>query len=533
MKKKAIIILTLGAIVAISCTAMLEEKHETKYTTSYVTSTPDGLKLMTAALYSYQRKTFAEGYVNNELMNMLNRFSDTACNATGSGEQLGLYNPAHFKPSQQMIREMWTYVYGVVGRCNEIINAAEAMDINDAELESCVAEAKLFRAQMFFLAYRIWDRILLNTETVNYANVNDGIEYRPATQDEVYTQLYKDVNDGIAALDWLSYQPGRWNKAAAYHLKAKVAMEQGDYETALDCIDKIEASGKYSLVESTYDLFLKSDDLNNSEGLFVQQWSMNVGGNLSETVPTGNGFNRWYTGQYRKVMGGADNVCTFENGCKGAGCILPNYYLLSLYDQDKDTRYTDWFITRYVNSSDKDVAYDGDVYHPGDYFPAIKKDGTRDFNLMPGCRKFLDIWNVLPYEGNNYKDIIVYRLAESYIIGAEAALRCNDMGKALYYYNKTWQRAGNDEKTGSITLEDIIDEHARELCFEQGERYFFLKRLGIFYERYCAHSGEENVRSSTDGRENLKKYPHFLTWPIPEAEILAMGEENFPQNPGY
>lgn len=522
-----------GAYILSSCTPMLQEVHETSYTTSYVTSDADGLKLMTAALYPYERNTFATGYANNELMNLLNRYGDIVCCATGSGEQVGLYNPSQFKPSQTMIKGMWSYLYGVIGRCNEIISAAESLETMDDDLKRCVGEAKLFRAKMIFNAYRLWHNILLNTTVVDYTNVDGGIEYRPATEDEVYAQLYKDVNDGIDALDWLSYQPGRWNKAAGLHLKAKVAMEQGDYKLALECIDAIENSHQYALIDNVHDVFLKSDNLNHSEGLLVQQWSMEVGGNLNNTTPQGSNFNRWYTTQYRNLMGGADDVCSYENGCKGAGCILANYYLLSLYDHEKDKRYTDWFILKIKNTTDHDVTVEGVVTHPGEYFQSEMNGKDQKLQVQPGSRKYLDVWNVLPYEANNYKDMLIYRLAESYIIGAEAALREGDMAKARFYYNKTWTRAGNDEITGDITLDDIIDEQARELCFEQGERYFFLKRLGIYQERYIAHAGEEGVRSSTDGRNNLQNNPHFLTWPIPETEILAMGAENFPQNPGY
>ena len=68
-----------GACMLSSCTSMLQEEHETSYTTSYVTSDADGLKLMTAALYPYERNSFATGYANNELMNLLNRYGDIVC----------------------------------------------------------------------------------------------------------------------------------------------------------------------------------------------------------------------------------------------------------------------------------------------------------------------------------------------------------------------------------------------------------------------------------------------------------------------
>ena len=73
-------------------------------------------------------------------------------------------------------------------------------------------------------------------------------------------------------------------------------------------------------------------------------------------------------------------------------------------------------------------------------------------------------------------------------MAAEAALMKNDQTLAKYYFNKTWERAGNDKFTGVLTMKDIMDEQARELSFE-GDRWYFLKRLGILIEQIKAYAG--------------------------------------------
>ena len=146
--------------------------------------------------------------------------------------------------------------------------------------------------------------------------------------------------------------------------------------------------------------------------------------------------------------------------------------------------------------------------------------------------KYADSWTREPYETRSYKDIILYRLAETYIIGAEAALMKGDQSVAKEYFNKTWERAGNEKFDATLTIKDIIDEQARELSFE-GDRWFFLKRLGILITQVANYAGDPEISSSTPGRANLPANPHFIRWPIPESEIISMGAENFPQNPGY
>ena len=109
-------------------------------------------------------------------------------------------------------------------------------------------------------------------------------------------------------------------------------------------------------------------------------------------------------------------------------------------------------------------------------------------------------------------------------MAAEAALMKNDQTLAKYYFNKTWERAGNDKFTGVLTMKDIMDEQARE---------YFLKRLGILIEQIKAYAGDPEIPASILGRNNLPANPHFVRWPIPEAEVINMGAENFPQNIGY
>lgn len=81
-------------------------------------------------------------------------------------------------------------------------------------------------------------------------------------------------------------------------------------------------------------------------------------------------------------------------------------------------------------------------------------------------------------------------------------------------------------------MQDIIDEEARELAFEN-DRWFFLKRLGILIEQVSLYAGNPIYAASLKGRTNLPANPQFVRWPIPESEIINMGAENFPQNPGY
>lgn len=529
MKKIYIIVILNLFWVMTSCSEFLREENSTKYSIEYIYSTPEGLKLAVTGLYAKDRELLSESTENSSFSAFI-RGTDLATTNGGTGNFYGTYDPNHLKPSANQVKFVWRTLYSIIGNCNEIITAAGDMESTD-DVKIAVAEAKCFRAQSYYRLFRIYDRIWLNKEATTPENLNKERTFYPAAQSEVFELIYKDLEDAIEILDWKSYQTGRFNKAAAKHLLAKAALWIKDWETALEQVDDIDQSGQYSLVE-VENLF-NSDNLNNNEALLVQQWSDQFGGNLSTTTPKGHFLASLFIAIYRQEIGGpADKACSYENWGYTYGRCLPSPYLFSLYDQAKDKRYSSWYIQKYKNTTDQEVVVGNIKVAPGEYLPSRNSKGELIRNLMPGCLKYGDIWSREPFETRSYKDVIVYRLGETYIMGAEAALMLGDQSKARYYYNKTWERAGNDTYVGAITLKNIIDEQAREMAFE-GERWFFLKRRGILIDQVKKYAGNPEYAPSILGRTNLPANPHMVRWPIPESEIINMGAENFPQNPGY
>ncbi len=527
MKKKLYFTIIACLLINISCADFLDEEHQTKYSSDYIYSSPEGLKLAVNALYTLQR--YYANDTENATMFALERGTDLATTNGGTGNFYGIYDPNYLKPSASQVEFMWRTMYQIIGKSNEIISASEKME-DSPSLRATVSEAKCFRAQSYFLLYRTYDRIWLNTQPTTPENVDDPRDFHAASQKDVFELIYADLDYAIANLDWVSSESGRFTQAAARHIKAKAGLWIKDWDTTLEQVDEIEKSGKFELIDLK-DVF-NAADLNHKEALMVQQWSKNTGGNMSEATPKGNYFAAYFIAQYRTEIGGtAEYACSFENWGYTYGRCLPSPYLFSLYDKVNDKRYQAYYIHQYKNTTDKAITYGSTSVQPGAYFP-LYKNGNKNKNVYPGCIKYGDIWTRSAAETRSYKDVIVYRLAESYIMAAEAALMEGDQTLAKYYYNKTWERAGNTKFTGTLTMKDIMDEQARELSFE-GDRWYFLKRLGILIEQVKLYAGDPEIPASIIGRTNLPANPHFVRWPIPEAEINDMGAENFPQNVGY
>lgn len=123
--------------------------------------------------------------------------------------------------------------------------------------------------------------------------------------------------------------------------------------------------------------------------------------------------------------------------------------------------------------------------------------------------------------GTSQEYTILFRLAELYLIRAEARAEVSNTTQALEDLNKVRNRAGLANST-AITRQQILDaimqERKVELFTEQGHRWFDLKRTGR----------AESVLSPI--KPNWQNTQFVL--PIPEAELL-LNSNLLPQNTGY
>ena len=133
----------------------------------------------------------------------------------------------------------------------------------------------------------------------------------------------------------------------------------------------------------------------------------------------------------------------------------------------------------------------------------------------PGLKKFLDDQYNAKYPTHDitYRDAIVFRLSEMYLIKAECELQTG--GDALATLNELRAaRAieGQDNSlSGDVDINTILEERAIELCGEQ-QRWFDLKRTHKLVEYVQARNG--------DASANIEKKHYYR--PIPEAQMEAV-----------
>jgi hypothetical protein len=152
-----------------------------------------------------------------------------------------------------------------------------------------------------------------------------------------------------------------------------------------------------------------------------------------------------------------------------------------------------------------------DVYGDARY-KSEKIEGRRSY---PGIKKYLDDQYDVNYPTHDIsnRDIMVLRLAEMYLIKAEAELATG--GNALSTINqlRTARAISGKDNTikGNVDIETILKERALELCGEY-QRWFDLKRTHKLIEHVKAYNAQAS------GNIDVKHYYR----PIPLNELEAV-----------
>jgi len=534
-KVKYSLFLLMAIFLTISCEDFLEEQPSTSIDSGYVYNTEEGLQSGVVSLYNFNRDRYdinEQDYMGGVLMSAMGDLTLTRSGYVGNiGRYVRNIAPSGDLGAQFVSRLFWKNYYKIATKATDIINAAEVVDgISEESKNQIIAEAKFFRAEAYFYLYRLYNNIYVTTETVTVDNAFDLVQNK-SSKEEIYDLINGDLSFAIEHLDW-NVNFGRISKGTAKHVKAQVAMTQGDWiEAKNQAISVIEdPESPHSLVATTADVF--TGERNHSEQLFVIQAKTDVlGGGGANMV------NAHYIAQYFQLDGGAEVDSDITQGGRGFARIRPNRYLLGLLEEDpNDTRNDDtyfrlqFFYNKGPRSGEQITAFRRKET-PTSAVPTAEVNNYYRF-IAPSCMKFVQEDN----DVNSYtqrSNIMVYRLAETYLIAAEAILRST--GDPLPYFNAIRNRA-NAAELSSITLQDILDENARELSFE-GQRWFTLKRFGqeVMNFQMRTYSGDgpfypAYFNGAQDSRLNWKD--HFINFPIFQEDIDLFGP-NYPQNEGY
>lgn len=484
--------------------------------------------------------------------------SDIAYDAIAITHQMNSYDDKLI-PEMEMVSVFWQKLYKTIFDSNVIIGRIDDENVSftsETERSILKAEAHFFRAYAYRYLGILFGGVPLVTEEIK-APKRDFVR---ASEAEVWNQCISDLEYAAQNLPEVTQlkEDGRLTKAAAYHLMSEIYIITKDFDKAITAASKVIDNPGYALMTNRFgtkknapgdvygDLFRRGNQNRNGQGgtntesIWVKQYEYMVegGGNIYQLT--------WvYVPQY-KLLKGNDGKSLFigptnQNGGDGAGWgVATDYLLYDVWKIDStDIRNSAHNIIRDIVADNPASAYYGKkIVESGAItkFPnVLSRWWSAIFAKTTPINDFPDevILNketglVSNAANTTYRDHYIFRLAETYLLRAEAYLGKNDLQKAASDINKVRQRANAKPVTANqVTLDFILDERARELHFEE-PRILTLMRTEKLVEYVKLRDPMHNGKYANHGIS-----AHHRRWPIPQSEIERNSEAVLEQNPGY
>lgn len=356
---------------------------------------------------------------------------------------------------------LWSSAYNIIYMTNSLIEGLEnSSEVSTSLKNKLKGQAKFVRAFSYFYMVNLYGEVPLILSTDYTANAVAGVD----NEELIYQQILSDLQSALEVLE-NTYSTGERteiNKNTATAFLARVQLFQQNWSQAEKLSSQIiEQSETYQILDDLNQVFLA----NSKEAI----WQLS---------PIGRGDN-------------------LTNTLEGSNFVI-NPFLSFLANLKLNDAFRDSFRAEDKRLSDWIAFQQGIGYYSFKYKISNSTGEATEYSM-------------------------VLRLAELYLIRAEARARQGDLDGAIEDINVIRNRAGLtkvSEVYPNITQEDLLDlilqERKHELFTEWGHRWLDLKRTGRAGEVF----GNDPMWQSTD-----------VLYPIPETERIK--DPNLPQNNGY
>lgn len=581
MKNRFLNIILLALFIAVmpACNDFLEEEPKSQLSTDYLESA-EGVEAAVNAAYSSLRYFYTGGGSENGIKATAYGTDEWQKGPDGN-EVLSSYQDGIITAGISM-SWTWGYTEGI-NPCNAVLEYAPNVAMDEEDRVSVMAQAHFLRAFWYFILVQTYGEVTLTldlpTEPATTASRN--------SLDEVFEAIKNDVDYAVENLDAVASQPGRATQAAALHLRSKlylwkatsdVSAGQDDYQQAYnDAMRIIDNEGSYGLAiyPDFFEMFYPGNE-HNSETIFTCERNTDADyNNYEDDDFKSNMASFFFRPNYNSLVNGLERSTDYYYG-RPWHRLRPTDYLLEhvFSDREDDKRYDNSFQTVWLyNDADAiddqnfqvgdtavwlpgvETGYNTDVhvkriFTPSQYFGGENSEGL---SIYPSLNKFNDIDRPTTQDPS-VRPIVIYRLAETYLNAAEAAMFLGMAEEARNLVAVVRERAAYDpDRSGNanalaaqrlvnrIPVLDgsddarnwLLDERSRELAGEfvrwydltRSETESGEKQLVYRLNNYLPNSGYPVPASG-----NVENY-HTLR-PIPQEQIDLTSNE-YPQNPGY
>ena len=550
-----------------SCSDFLDASNKSNVTAKQSFATKEGLNNLVNDAYQHLQNVYAAPLLTSCFSAGTDMYADAR---NKMNEALNTYET--LTPENTDIKNLYTYLYSGIRAANSVSYYAQTAQVDDKTKGQLVGEARVLAAYEYYLLVNNFGGVPIMKDFLTTADTG----YPKSSAADVYAYIISELEDVISKnvlqASTATKGGGRISQETAKAILAKTYLsaawdlnKQDYFSKAAALADEVIAGRKLT---TPFAKLWKADGSGDDNEEFL--WDVEY--DLATANNTTSGGTEW-SGYYCNYLGGnEDNIKATTSS------YVPTLYALHCFkkgDQRYDatfmkelpdinkgnaagTGYWTWYkngeslvgkpVTRYYSAwYETDADFEAwkaiDPANRANTYRIPMDSQSKEAQNMDGrdmeyydnqqlvygsspCKKFDDSKTAKTEKNTCYRDIHIITLPEMYLVAAEAYLKAGDNPKALARLNEVHQRAGLSALTGTITIDDILDENACE-NFGNEARWMDLRRTQTLVTRCTKYNHEMGDKAAQYIGKKLLR-------PIPQAAIDANDQLTLAdQNPGY
>lgn len=550
-----------------SCSDFLDASNKSNVTAKQSFATKEGLNNLVNNAYQHLQNVYAAPLFTSCFSAGTDMYADAR---NKMNEALNTYET--LTPENTDIKNLYTYLYSGIRAANSVSYYAQTTQVDEKTKGQLVGEARVLAAYEYYLLVNNFGGVPIMKDFLTTADTG----YPKSSAADVYAYIINELEDVISKnvlqASTATKGGGRISQETAKAILAKTYLsaawdlnKQEYFSKAAALADEVIAGRRLT---TPFAKLWKADGSGDDNEEFL--WDVEY--DLATANNTTSGGTEW-SGYYCNYLGGnEDNIKATTSS------YVPTLYALHCFkkgDQRYDatfmkelpdinkgnaagTGYWTWYkngeslvgkpVTRYYSAwYETDADFEAwkaiDPANRANTYRIPMDSQSKEAQNMDGrdmeyydnqqlvygsspCKKFDDSKTAKTEKNTCYRDIHIITLPEMYLVAAEAYLKAGDNPKALARLNEVHQRAGLSALTGTITIDDILDENACE-NFGNEARWMDLRRTQTLVTRCTKYNHEMGDKAAQYIGKKLLR-------PIPQAAIDANDQLTLAdQNPGY
>lgn len=550
-----------------SCSDFLDASNKSNVTAKQSFATKEGLNNLVNNAYQHLQNVYAAPLFTSCFSAGTDMYADAR---NKMNEALNTYET--LTPENTDIENLYTYLYSGIRAANSVSYYAQTAQVDEKTKGQLVGEARVLAAYEYYLLVNNFGGVPIMKDFLTTADTG----YPKSSAADVYAYIISELEDVISKnvlqASTATKGGGRISQETAKAILAKTYLsaawdlnKQEYFSKAAALADEVIAGRRLT---TPFAKLWKADGSGDDNEEFL--WDVEY--DLATANNTTSGGTEW-SGYYCNYLGGNEDPIKATTSS-----YVPTLYALHCFKKGDlrydatfmkelpdmnngnaaGTGYWTWYkngeslvgkpVTRYYSAwYETDADFEAwkaiDPANRANTYRIPMDSQTKEAQNMDGsdmeyydnqqlvcssnpCKKFDDSKTATTEKNTCYRDIHIITLPEMYLVAAEAYLKAGDNPKALARLNEVHQRAGLSALTGTITIDDILDESACE-NFGNEARWMDLRRTQTLVTRCTKYNHEMGDKAAQYIGKKLLR-------PIPQAAIDANDQLTLAdQNPGY